>query len=96
LINRLMGCKMSIEDSCRLVARELTACGFPVGGRREWPDWVTVRSWRRRLSQLPADDKELELVTALQSEDEEQPQSPDAMRRYARDRIRGIVAAMTS
>jgi hypothetical protein len=51
-----------------LIAAELQALDFKIGGHRATPDWRVLKGWRDRLSKLDKDSVERRVYEALCSE----------------------------
>jgi hypothetical protein len=55
----------SVPEACRFVAKELKRAGIVLGGRQTTPDWKSIKSWRDRISRLPATDQERHTLEGL-------------------------------
>jgi hypothetical protein len=54
---------LTIEASCRAVARDLKAAGIRIDGNRDTAaDWETLQMWRNEVSRLPENDYEMHFL----------------------------------
>jgi hypothetical protein len=67
--DKIMGMGFSLERACRVVAKELTAGGYPIGGQPDVPPWQTIVNWRESISKKFPDDQERHMLEALRQED---------------------------
>jgi hypothetical protein len=56
-VDILMANGASNQEACTFIARELEKLGFETGRHADKSAWKAIKTWRDRLSKLPADDQ---------------------------------------